>query len=96
MGIAVRKEIEGLTMRLRHPRQQGGTAWATVCLSLLCVLGTGCGMVGDPIPPEDIGIEAKVRAQQAEQRRAAQEEKRIAPIEESDMALPPLQPIGTQ
>ncbi len=83
--------------------QQGGVcgrrrvAALTACIGMVCAWGTGCGMVGDPLPPEDIGIEAKVRAQ-AERARSAQEENQAAPGEksESDVALPPLRPLGIQ
>ncbi len=58
-------------------------------LTVLFSFVAGCGMPGAPIAPEDIGIEAKVRAQ----RQA--EEKRSTP-EEPEVLLPPLQPVGTQ
>lgn len=57
--------------------------------AMLVSFAAGCGVTGDPIAPEDIGIEAKIRAQ----RQA--EEKRSTP-EEPDVALPPLRPVGTQ
>ncbi len=58
------------------------------------LLAAGCGVVGDPIAPEDIGIEAKIRAQ-AEETRSTAEEHPVSQ-EESDVVLPPLQSIGTQ
>ncbi|MCY4612060.1 MAG: hypothetical protein OXB94_00335 [Nitrospira sp.] len=58
-------------------------------LTVLCSVAAGCGVKGGPIAPEDIGIEAKIRAQ----RQA--EEKRSTP-EEPEVVLPPLQPVGTQ
>ena len=33
-------------------------------LLALLVFPMGCGAVGPPIPPEDVGIEAKIRKQQ--------------------------------
>ena len=83
--------------------QQGGVygrrkiAALTACIGMACAWGTGCGMAGAPLPPEDIGIEAKVRAQ-AERARSTQEENQPAPGEksESDVALPPLRPLGIQ
>lgn len=83
--------------------QQGGVcgrrrvAALAACIGMACAWGTGCGMVGDPLPPEYIGIEAKVRAQ-AERARSTQEENQPAPGEksESDVALPPLRPLGIQ
>ena len=83
--------------------RQGGVcgrrrvAALTACIVMACAWATGCGMVGNPLPPEDIGIEAKVRAQ-AERTRSTQKENQRAPGEESEseMALPPLQPLGIQ
>ena len=83
--------------------QQGGVcgcrrvAVLAACIGMACAWATGCGMVGDPLPPEDIGIEAKVRAQ-AERARSTQEENQPGPGEksESEITLPPLQPLGIQ
>lgn len=83
--------------------RQGGVcgrrrvAALTACIGMACAWATGCGMVGNPLPPENIGIEAKVRAQ-AERARSTQKENQRAPGEESEseMALPPLQPLGIQ
>lgn len=61
----------------------------TLVLALLFSFAAGCGVTGAPIAPEDIGIEAKIRAQ----RQA--EEKRATP-EESGVVLPPLRPVGNQ
>ncbi len=61
----------------------------TLALSMLFSFAAGCGAVGSPIAPEDIGIEAKIRAQ----RQA--EEKRSTP-EEPEVVLPPLRPVGNQ
>jgi len=64
---------------------------------ILCLsLGTACGQVSAPIPPEDVGIEAKVRKQQKqiqEQEKPTDDE---VPIEEESVELPPLRPIGTR
>ena len=58
-------------------------------LTVLSSFAAGCGVTGSPIAPEDIGIEAKIRAQrQAEEKRSTQEE--------PEVVLPPLQPVGTQ
>ena len=67
----------------------------TLLLALLFSLAAGCGVVGAPIAPEDIGIEAKIRAQrQAEEQRATQEAP--SPEEEPEIVLPPLRPVGNQ
>jgi len=83
--------------RLRRPRQRV-RVWTVVLLGMLAAGGAGCGVVGDPIAPEDIGIEAKVRAQQRaeEALRETPESQPAAPDGESETVLPPLQPIGTQ
>ena len=57
----------------------------------------GCGVVGPPLPPEEIGIEAKrLKQQKASQPEGPPEEGAIAPIDEEKIDLPPLQPVGTQ
>lgn len=72
---------------------------------ILCVsLSSACGQVNSPIPPEDVGIEAKLRQQQTQQQKQQQkqledqEKPREAevPIEEETIELPPLRPIGTR
>ncbi len=56
-----------------------------------------CGVVGPPLAPEDIGIEAKIRSQEkAEAHTIENGEQEIVPIGEEDVSLPPLQPLGTQ
>ncbi len=57
----------------------------------------GCGAVGAPIPPEDVGIEAKVRKQQQEniQAEEALSEKEAILVEEEGVQLPAFYPIGT-
>ncbi len=63
--------------------------------AMLVSFEAGCGVMGAPIAPEDIGIEAKIRAQrQAEERRATPEAP--SPEEEPEVVLPPLRPVGTQ
>ena len=63
---------------------------------ILCLLTTaGCGAAGAPIPPEDVGIEAKVREQQKAREQTLQEEEE-SPIEEEAVTLPALRPVGTR
>ena len=38
----------------------------TLSFLVLLIFPMGCGAVGPPIPPEDVGIEAKIRKQQQE------------------------------
>ncbi len=61
----------------------------------------GCGKKGSPIPPEDIGVAAKLERerQQAAQEAPAKGEREDPSDElpsEEDVQLPPLRPIGTQ
>ena len=56
-----------------------------------------CGVVAPPIPPEDIGIEAKIRAQKkAREGETRNTEKTTVPLGEESVPLPPLQPIMSQ
>ncbi len=59
---------------------------------------TGCGAVGSPIAPEDVGIAAKVRKQQ--QDKALLEstllEDGTTSVEEETVELPAFYPIGTR
>ena len=58
----------------------------------------GCGAVGPPIPPENVGIEAKVRKQQQDKakKEGAVSEDSAASIEEETVELPTFYPIGTR
>jgi hypothetical protein len=56
----------------------------------------GCGAIGPPIPPEDVGIAAKLlreekRAAEEDRKRKTQEPEKIP---EDEVTLPPLRPIG--
>ncbi len=67
------------------------------CIALFSFV-MGCGAVGAPIPPEDVGIEAKVRKQQKKKSQQAgtlSEEETIS-IEEESVELPVFYPIGTR
>ena len=58
----------------------------------------GCGAVGPPIPPEDVGIEAKLRKQQQDQARKEgmpADDQTTTPAEEA-VELPAMYPIGTR
>ena len=58
----------------------------------------GCGAVGPPIPPEDVGIEAKIRKQQRSTTHdhIGTSEDPATLGEEESVVLPPLYPIGTR
>ena len=64
---------------------------------ILClVFASACGQVSPPIPPEDVGIEAKVREQQRQAKDQAGPADDQVPIEEETVELPALRPIGTR
>jgi hypothetical protein len=58
----------------------------------------GCGAVGPPIPPEDVGIEAKIRKQQRSttQDNVGASEDPATSGEEDTVELPAFYPIGTR
>ena len=64
----------------------------------LLIFPMGCGAVGPPIPPEDVGIEAKIRKQQraTTQDPAGTSEDTATSIEEETVELPNFYPIGTR
>jgi hypothetical protein len=53
-----------------------------------------CGTVGPPIPPEEVGLAAKIIEQKEKERKAKREDAKPAE-EEDEVALPPVRPIGT-
>jgi hypothetical protein len=70
-------------------------------------VGGGCGVVGPPIPPENVGVapiiekQQKLQAQQAGQQPgvidgAPSEEPQLFEPRGQDEELPPLRPIGTR
>jgi hypothetical protein len=69
-------------------------------LSVLTLLTfvMGCGAVGSPIPPENVGIEAKARKQQRKntQSETILTEDGSIPVEEEGVELPASYPIGTR
>lgn len=79
---------------------------AMIPLALWLLAGVGCGTIGSPIAPEDVGIgprlqreqqAAKAKEQQAQERKFSAEESRQQPAVVPDEAeLPPLRPIGTR
>ena len=67
----------------------------------------GCGAVGAPIPPENVGVNLTIERQkklellEEKQREAAAEVESTEPqpdsmLEGQDVNLPPLQPVGTR
>lgn len=78
---------------------RASTYWLLIFgMTAMPVSSIGCGAVGPPIPPEDVGIEAKARQQRQDQARKEEitaEDQTTAPVEEA-VELPPLYPIGTR
>lgn len=70
----------------------------TLCILVLVFSSMGCGAVGPPIPPEKVGIEAKILKQQQEQTRkegGLEEDPLNVPLEEA-VELPTVYPIDTR
>jgi len=65
---------------------------------VLLMFPMGCGAVGPPIPPEDVGIEAKIRKQQDENAKSngTISEDLDPSVEEEAVELPTFYPIGTR
>jgi predicted small lipoprotein YifL len=70
---------------------------ALVSLLLVGLVGAvACGTVGPPIPPEEVGLAAKIIEQKEKERQAKQKDVKPAEEEKEDeVALPPVRPIGT-
>lgn len=66
---------------------------------------TSCGVVGPPVPPENVGVALTVErqkqrdAREAQQREAEPATEEVAPdsaMQGQDVDLPPLRPVGTR
>ncbi len=93
---------------LRFGWLMGAAAAGALVVNLL----VACGVIGPPIPPEDIGIAAKIEREKRETAPEAPERalggegleeptKKEVPgppeeTEPEDVQLPPLRPVGTQ
>jgi predicted small lipoprotein YifL len=65
-----------------------------------------CGVVGPPIPPEDVGVTPTINRQKAQHAREEQKQGAAAAeatqetsepaLEGQDVNLPPLRPVGTR
>lgn len=70
----------------------------TLSLMALLFIPMGCGAVGPPIAPEEVGIEAKIRQQRQDQLRREgrpADDQVISPWDES-VELPEFYPIDTR
>ncbi|WP_447978684.1 hypothetical protein [Candidatus Nitrospira bockiana] len=71
--------------------------WSIAALVLALVTATGCGVIGPPVPPETVGVGAKLRREQLEQQRREQAARRAeAPAgpEEPPLITEPEPPAG--
>jgi len=70
----------------------------TLSFFVFLIFPLGCGAVGPPIPPENIGIEAKIRKQQREkvQSEGTLSQDLATQVEEEAVELPTFYPIGTR
>jgi len=65
-----------------------------------------CGVVGPPIPPEDVGVTPTINRQKAQHALEGQKQDTAAPeatqeapepaLQGQDVNLPPLRPVGTR
>ncbi|MDR4500796.1 MAG: hypothetical protein MRJ96_04990 [Nitrospirales bacterium] len=61
------------------------------------MMSSGCGASGPPIAPEEVGLEAKIRAQQKQARDGSLDnEDGVVPLEEEAVQLPAMYPVGTR
>ncbi len=77
----------------------------SIVTSMTMGLLMGCGSVGAPIPPENVGVNPTIERQKklellkGKQREAAAEPLEPDPdsmLQGQDVDLPPLQPVGTR
>lgn len=75
-----------------------GPGVPTLCVVLMAV--SGCGVVGPPIPPENVGVAPLIERQKKQQAQEAESAQPDAPLtiepKGQDEELPPLRPIGTR
>lgn len=85
---------------------RAGMIWIGLLLVSVLDLHGGCGKVGSPIPPEEVGVAAKLeqeRRARAKQQRAPEATGPIAPegagpedSPEGEPSLPPLRPLRSR
>lgn len=59
-------------------------------------LVTGCGTIGPPMAPEDIGLAARLRAEEEKAAKAVVKPEKEIPEESEETELPPVYPIGAR
>ncbi len=69
---------------------------ALVSALLISLSGiVACGTIGPPIPPEEVGLAAKITEQKEKERTAKLKEAKPAGEEEAaEVTLPPVRPTG--
>jgi hypothetical protein len=72
-------------------------------LALVCaaILSAACGVIGSPIPPEDVGVAPLIERQTRQDaldanQREAEESQILMQPQGQDVDLPPLRPVGTR
>ncbi|NKB81269.1 MAG: hypothetical protein GKS05_05150 [Nitrospirales bacterium] len=83
---------------MTHVNQGFPKAIKCLLMLMLCLIFmglSGCGSVGPLIAPEDIGIEKKLRQEQ-NQSKVRPQDPQLVPLDENEVELPPLRPIGTR
>ena len=72
----------------------------TIVVALAICSLTACGVMGTPIPPEDVGvapvIERQKRLDAEAAKRASEETQPVLEPQGQDVDLPPLFPVGTR
>ncbi len=81
--------------------------WLAIPLSSVCWVSSGCGVVGPPIPPENVGVAPTIEKQKREQAQQVGQQPGVIdgpqtegpqfiPPRGQDEELPPLRPVGTR
>ena len=79
----------------------------SVLVGVLAGMLVACGVVGSPVPPENVGVnptierQKKLEALEEKQREAAAAAESVEPppdpmLQGQDVNLPPLRPVGTR
>ena len=68
-------------------------------LALIALSMAACGVVGQPVPPERVGVNATIQAQKQKdaleaKKREEAEQQLVIPPPSQEEELPPLQPVG--
>ena len=73
----------------------------SLAVALVAGFLVACGVVGSPIPPENVGVTPTIEKQkmrdahEAHQREAVESQVEVEP-QGQDVNLPPLRPVGTR